>query len=157
MIKRISLVLICLFAAFASTARSEPKPNFTGNWKVNVEKSDFGPMPAPTSITMKVDHNDPALSLSTHMSGAQGDQAWDAKYTTDGKESTNEFMGAATKTIASWEEGVLVMNTKADFNGTEINIKAKWSLSADGKVLTNESHIATPQGDVDTKQVFDKQ
>lgn len=136
---------------------AQGKPNFSGDWKVNLDKSDFGPMPPPTSITLKVDHADPDLKVNTTQSGAQGDMTVDAKYTTDGKESTNTIGPMEAKSTAAWEGDDLNINTKLDANGTEVTIKGKWSLSADGKTLTQTAHITSPQGEFDIKYVYDKQ
>lgn len=135
----------------------QAKPNFSGDWKLNVDKSDFGPMPPPTSMTMKIDHADPDLKVNTAMSGAQGDMTVDAKYNTEGKETTNQFGPMEVKSTANWEGDELVMNMKFDANGTEITIKGKWSLSADGKTLTQASHFNSPQGEMDVKYVLEKQ
>ena len=42
------------------------------------------------------------------------------KYSTDGKETTNEMMGAPTKSTAKWDGNALLVVTKADFQGNEI-------------------------------------
>ena len=140
----------------ACTARAD-KPNFTGEWSLNAEKSNLGPMPPPTSMTRKVDHTDPAFTMTQATVGSpQGDQTFTLKCTTDGKESTNEMMGAAAKTTAKWEGDALVISMKIDFQGTEINLTEKWTLASDGKTLTDNSHIALPQGEIDIVYVMNK-
>jgi hypothetical protein len=153
--KRWFLTAFALLVVVAGAVQA--KPNFSGDWKLNVEKSDFGPMPPPTTLTMKVDHTDPEVKVTTAMSGAQGDMTVDATYNTEGKETTNQFGPMQSKSTANWEGDDLVVNTKLDANGTEITIKGKWTLSADGKTLTQASHINSPQGDLDLKYVLEKQ
>jgi len=70
-------------------AQAQSKPNFTGTWKVNNSKSDFGPMPAPQSSTSKIDHKEPSLRIATTWVGDQGERTFEFSYTTDGKENTN--------------------------------------------------------------------
>jgi hypothetical protein len=41
--------------------------------------------------------------------------------------------------------------------GTTLTQKDIWTLSADGKTLTVDSHVMLPNGEFDVKQVFDKQ
>jgi hypothetical protein len=49
-----------------------------------------------------------------------------------------------------------VIDTKLDFQGTEVTLKATWKLSEDGKTLNVATKIMTPQGDFDLASVFDK-
>ena len=147
-------ILVAVLATFAAAA---DKPDFSGAWKLDPDKSNFGPMPAPDKMERKVSHKDPSLSVDESRSGAQGDMAMSFKYTTDGKESTNSFMGQDMKSTAAWDGSALVINSKADFGGAEVKITSKWSLSADGKVLTDAWHIVSPQGEVDLVFVMNKQ
>lgn len=133
------------------------KPNFSGEWVMDATKSDFGPMPPPDSMTRKIEQNDPNLTVTqTQTGGAQGDQTTTMKYTTDGKESTNQMMGNDVKSTASWDGNSLVIATKLDFQGNELSLTSKWSLSDDGKVLTDAWHISSAQGDFDIKYVLNK-
>ncbi len=141
----------------AMAALAQAKPNFTGDWKLNSEKSDFGPMPPPDSMSLKIDHEDPNLKVATTQSGAQGEMSYEAKYTTDGKESTNTIGPMEAKSIANWEGDNLLINTKLAGNGMDLELKSKWTLSEDGKHLTNTVHIVSPQGEFDLSYVFDKQ
>jgi hypothetical protein len=154
---RTALKTAFVIASFASLALAADKPNFSGDWALDAAKSEFGPMPPPSTMTRKVDHNDPALSYTQAVSGGpQGDQTVTMKYTTDGKESTNELMGNPVKATAKWDGGALVISAKADFGGAEIALVDKWTLSDDGKILTDVMHIASPQGEFDITYVMNK-
>jgi len=144
-------------AALASLAMAADKPNFTGSWKLDPDKSTFGPMPPPSSMTRKIEHTEPALNLTEERSGPQGDQSLVFKYSTDGKETTNELMGNPVKAVAVWDGGALVINMKADFGGNEIKLTDKWTLSEDGKTFTDAQHIVAPQGELDITYVMKKQ
>lgn len=152
----LTMVLVLMMAA-ATLAVAADKPNFSGEWTLDTAKSDFGPMPPPQSMTRKVDHSEPALSYTEVTVGsAQGDQTRTMKYSTDGKETTNDMMGNPVKTTAKWDGDTLVMNAKADFGGAEITLIDKWTLSPDGKVLTDALHIGAPQGEFDITYVLNK-
>src|ERR1700735_3038359 len=84
---------VFVIAAATGMALAADKPDFSGSWKMDADKSVFGPMPPPTSMTRKVVHSDPALSVEQSQSGPQGDQNTTMKYSTDGKETTNSMMG----------------------------------------------------------------
>jgi hypothetical protein len=138
------------------SGQAQAKPNFSGEWKLNAAKSEFGPMPAPTSRTDKIEHADPNLKISTKQSGQNGDVSFDLKYSTDG-ESTNEIRGNAVKSTSKWDGDTLVINSKANFGGADVTFLDKWMLSDDGKVLTISRHITSPQGELDMKMVLEKQ
>jgi hypothetical protein len=47
-------------AALLLLALAAPRPDFSGEWELNIAKSDFGPnYPVPKSRTDQVDHRDP--------------------------------------------------------------------------------------------------
>ena len=151
--KLIISLLLLAFAAFADDA----KPNFSGTWKLNAGKSDFGPMPPPDSRTDTVDHKDPVVKESTAMSTGQGDMNWDVTYTTDGKDSKNTIMGSEMTSNAHWDGKTLVVDSKVNFNGSDMVIHGTMVLSDDGKTLTRQAHMSGPMGEGDQKLVFEKQ
>lgn len=154
MIRRSFLTVLAV--AFATASVAAAKPNFTGEWKLNVQKSEFGPIPPPTSSTLKIAHADPDLKMSVKQSGEQGDMEFEATYSTDGKETSNTIGPMQTKSTAVWEADVLAVNTKLDAGGTEVKFSQKWTLSEDGKTMKHATHIATAQGEFDMVSVYDK-
>ena len=144
-------------AAPAASASAGTKPDYSGTWKLNVSKSDFGPLPAPDTRTDTIDHKDPALKATTSQDGAQGKQEYTLAITTDGKEATNNAGGTELKSTGSWEGNKLVINTKLKFQDNDVAIKSVWLLSDDGKTLTQNAHITSPLGELDQTMVFEKQ
>jgi len=146
-----------LVAAMSTLVPGADKPNFSGDWTMDAGKSEFGPMPAPAAMTRKIDHSDPGLTVTQVTTGGpQGDQTVNMKYSTDGKETVNQFMGNDVKAKATWEGNTLVIAMTADFAGNEIKLTNKWTLSDDGRTLTDASHIALPQGEFDMTYVLTK-
>lgn len=151
------LTIVIVMLAMSMFAVAADKPNFSGDWTLDATKSEFGPMPPPSAMTRKVEHNDPSLSYTQETSGGQnGDQTVKMKYSTDGTETTNDMMGNPLKTTAKWDGSALVITGKADFGGNEITLTDKWTLSDDGKVLTDLLHIDSPQGAFDITYVLNK-
>jgi hypothetical protein len=156
----LSTVLSTLFviAAAASLAMAADKPDFSGDWKMDVDKSVVPPpMPAPTAMTRKIDHKDPDLSVNESSSGPQGDMNLTLKYSTDGKETTNSLMGNDVKSKAAWDGKVLVITSNANFGGADVKLTNKWTLSDDGKTLTDVQGIVAPQGEFEMTFVLVKQ
>ncbi len=132
-------------------------PNFTGEWKLNLSKSDFGEMPAPNSRVDKITHEGVNLAITSKQSREQGDFTSEAKYTTDGKECTNQMFGNPIKSTLKWDGETLVITSKGAFQDNEFTVVSKWTLSGDGKVLTINQHFTSSMGEGDSKAVLEKQ
>ena len=145
-----------VIAAAAQMALAADKPDFSGSWKMDADKSTFGPMPPPTAMSRKIDHKDPAISVEESRSGAQ-DMTMTMKYSTDGKETTNSLMGNDVKSKAVWEGKTLVITSAANFGGSDVKLVDKWTLADDGKTLTDVQAISAPQGDFELTWVLVKQ
>lgn len=148
--------LIAVLLSFVVLAAGQPaKPDFSGDWKMNAAKSNFGPLPPPSVMNRSISHKEPALTIVEEQQSAMGDQKTTRKYVTDGSESTFEVQGMSVPSTASWQELALVFVSRIDAAG--LTITDRMTLAADGKSLTSAVHIASPQGDADITVVFDKQ
>ncbi|MEO7145477.1 MAG: hypothetical protein ABI165_18425, partial [Bryobacteraceae bacterium] len=67
---RTSVLFLTVFslALLAGPASAFATPNFSGDWKLNVSKSEYGRMPAPESMDRKITHDDPNLQIVTTQS-----------------------------------------------------------------------------------------
>src|SRR5690349_14112076 len=74
---RTRLALFCFAAAAAMAA-----PNFSGEWKLDLSRSQFGPVPAPLAATRKVTEQGVTLSWSSYQKSAQREATTELKYTT---------------------------------------------------------------------------
>lgn len=155
--KTLSKALL-IIAALATIALAADKPNFSGEWKVNTAKSNFGPIPAPATYARKVTHAEPSITIEDTQTGsALGDQHDTRTYNTDGTEITYQNNGADVKSGATWDGDALQISSKVSIQGMDIVVKDKITLGDDGKTMTDAVHIAAPQGDIDLTLVFDKQ
>ena len=150
---------LLIIAALASAALAADKPNFSGDWKLNASKSNFGPIPAPATYARKVTHAEPSITIEDTQTGsALGDQHDTRTYTTDGKEISYQANGADVKSGATWDGDSLQINSKVSIQDMQLVVKDKITLGDDGKTMTDSVHIAVPQqGDIDLTLVFEKQ
>src|SRR5439155_18269750 len=82
--KTLTVIAASTFALLIAASQAEAAPpNLSGEWKINLAKSDYGPIPAPEVMTRKITHADPSLAYQTYQKGAQGEITTDVKYTTD--------------------------------------------------------------------------
>ncbi|MEO8051235.1 MAG: hypothetical protein ABI833_12535 [Acidobacteriota bacterium] len=132
-------------------------PNLSGEWKLNLAKSDYEKFPVPESVARKIEHNGSKLVLTTTQKGSQGEVTSKLVYTTDGKESVNEMAGGQSKGTAQWIGDVLIIESSREFQGVTLKQKEVWIVSPDNRTLTIDSHVTIPNGDFDVKQVFEKQ
>jgi hypothetical protein len=132
-------------------------PNLTGDWKLNLAKSQYGSIPAPVEVTRKVKLEGVNLSMSTQQKTVQRDSTSELKYTTDGKVCVNKVTNGDAKGTAHWEGDTLIIESSQQNGPQELKSREVWMLSADGKTLTVQTHLTLPQGGVDVKQVFDRQ
>lgn len=131
--------------------------NFSGTWKMNAQASDFGNLPAPTSLTRTIDHSEPKIRVQTVQSGARGEVKSDYSYTTDGKPFTQSGSNGDVKGSARWNGDTLIVQSTRQVQTIEIRQEDHWTLSKDGKVLKVATRITTPQGIVNITVGFDKQ
>jgi len=159
---RILTVAALLTSLALQPAIGQAKPNFSGTWKINTEKSDpmgggggggggMGGMMAPLTITQT------ATELVTEQT--MGDQVRKATYYLDGRESTNPGMrGGEAKSKASWDGNSLVIETTSMMGENQVTTKTVRSLSEDGKTMTVVTTRPNQSGEMTTrKTVYDKQ
>jgi hypothetical protein len=134
-------------------------PNLSGTWKLNSEKSNFGQMPGPASQVDTIEHNEPNVKIvEDQKGGMMGDLNITTNLRTDGTETTSKGMGdAEVKSTTHWEGSTLVVNSKTNFQGGDVTIKDSYSLSPDGKTLTETTHVESGMGNFDSTSVYDKQ
>jgi hypothetical protein len=149
--------VLALLVLSAGSLLAQSKPNFSGEWKLVPAKSDFGMMPAPTSGVQKITHNDPELKVVATQTSDMGTDTTESSYTTDGKECVNKGRMGDVKSTLKWDGNALVIESKMDFQGNEIAITNRWTLSEDRKTLTVNMHFASAMGDGDARSVFEKQ
>lgn len=146
-------ILLIALAAVAAAAQ----PNFSGTWKLNLAKSTFGEMPAPSSIVATIKHEEPNFQMAVQQSSDMGDMNYDVKYTTDGKECTNTIFDGPTVGVVKWDGEALTVATKGKFGDSDFTMNDRITLSEDGKVMTVLRHFSSGFGEGDQKMVFEKQ
>lgn len=109
-----------IVATLAATLWAVPlaaAPNLSGDWVLNLAKSQYGQFPAPEVMRRHIAHKDPAITLSTFQKGSQGEVLSELMYSTDGKPSVN----GENKGSAHWEGNRLVIETSRDYQGTKLS------------------------------------
>jgi len=152
-----SLILVTLLVA---TLATYGQANFSGTWKLNVDKSQFNETPGtPAAPKLFVEQKGEAITL-------QRNDRPKETLKIDGGESLNITEGE-NKTIVSMKssddkKGLIETKTYSYPESETAEVAAKkvrtWSLSPDKKTLTIKDHIETTQGKIfDMTLVYDRQ
>lgn len=144
-----------VIAAAANIAVAGDQTDFSGNWTLDVEKSVFGPLPAPAAMTRMVDQKGPDITVQQTITGPDMNVTF--KYSTDGKETANSFMGTDFKSNANWDGKALVILNDVDAGGAQVKSTNRWTLSDDGKIFTDVLIITSPDGNFEITYVLVKQ
>jgi hypothetical protein len=155
---RLSLVLALMAAASAVAQQTPAKPNLTGIWNMDLEKSSFGGLEVPKSARYLIRH----LGAKVEMQYEEDGHITRVDVTPDGEEHVLET-GPDTENLARvyWSGAALVFEGRirpmAGSNALPVKWTSRWTLSPDQKVLTIDRHIATAQASAEQKVVFEKQ
>ena len=170
-----------LFAPLALNGQTG-KVNFSGNWTLNAEKSNFGggngpgqgqpPQGQPGqgggmrggfgggSFVATQEAN--LLSVDRTRPDQNGQQVTTtSKYTLDGKESVNTTGMGESKSVATWSadgNSLTIVTTRTfDRNGQSMTMKSTevWTLTSP-TTLSIVSTRSTPNGDRTSTMVYDK-
>lgn len=147
----LAVTLLCL-AASASA-----RPNYTGRWKLDTEKSYLGPFENLSVLIRDVRHDDPRLIISVEANSAKGRLTGEMRFLTQREEVSNTVAGAETIGSVMWLGDHLLMKTTRDWEGLRTTLEELWTLSEDGKTLRIDAVVTTPHGNEELLVVFQKQ
>jgi hypothetical protein len=111
------------------------RPDFTGEWEMNFEKSILRFSP-PKRILMKIEHREPRLIQEIVVTNTGGtEQRTTFTYET-GAETINSIGPSTARTRTRWEGMELVIESRMQTSSREVYFQDHWSLSHDGRTLT---------------------
>lgn len=154
--RKLPLAIAFLLASIslAPAASAQTHPSFAGEWTMIADKSDFGPLPKPTSMTRTITETGATLKIVTVQKGANGDTTVSTTFTTDGKPQKNTVQGSEMTTTGKWDGAAMLFNSSMDMQGAAITIEDRYALSDAGKTLTVTRKFTTPQGAATATIVF---
>ena len=151
-------VLVAGAAVAEPAGAQEAKPDFSGTWVLDLARSNPGPLPAPESLQVVIDHKDPAITSTLTQKAADDVATSRTVITTDGQENRNTVStpdGEVTLISRSrWSGRTLITATSTTVQGTPIGVTESWSLSADGKEMVVSRAFSSDQGAFQQKFVF---
>lgn len=165
--KTLSIALLLAGLAIGSHAQTTPvnpaKPNLSGTWKLNLEKSDFGETESPTSETDTLTQAGNGLKIVVISETNLGKLNYEYSFKTDGTDTPTpagtmpaDSLLQILSTKGEWQERLLVVTQKITYEEYSLTTKSTYTVSPDGKTLTKALHVGTENGDVDVRYVYDK-
>ncbi len=144
-------------AGTASAAHAQTTPDLTGTWELNTAKSDFGPMPAPSKVTMVVTQSATSIKLVQAIATPAGEQSNTQEFSLDGQAKTsNGVDGQPITSVGKIDSGMVVIDVKANRQGMDITQALRFSVAPDGRTLTLNQDVASSMGGARLKMVFDR-
>jgi hypothetical protein len=134
----LAFVFLATIAAFAAK-----RPDFTGSWEFNADKSKNIGMMMQVKMTQTIHQSDASLDVLSHTNFQGSDQDMKTHYDLTGKPATNDSpMAGPSETISKWEGEKVVTSwtsQSAVAGGDKVVRTETRSLSADGRTMTVES------------------
>ncbi len=134
---------ILFFAFFAQSV-----PNLGGTWKLDQDASTGPPAAKGASVLVITQSGDDfTFEYYASRNGKRGDLIQTSYYSTDGRERQgNKIRTYVTYVRSYWHGNTLVLQTRniLDVDGYQtFKTENRWSLSDDGKTLTDKSSDGT--------------
>ncbi len=150
-------ILLALFAASISFAAPDTgKPDFTGDWRLNVGKSSFGKAPKPQSMMLKAIRNGEVLHSVQTTDVGQGPKSVEGDWFLDGKQHPVEPSAQSNKQtqMSRWQGNAIVAERQTENGGYKETIRM--TLSSDGKTATETIYVKSPNGNNISKLIWER-
>ena len=132
------------------TLNAQSKPNLTGTWELNAEKSDLGGAPL-SKLTVQVDHKDPVLKYTATGNAGGEDFSESETISTNGKPTTDS---RGAKVTAHWDGNTLVIETTSPDGATSDS--SRLAVAADGRTMTRDYDRKGAEGSQKRHEVYDE-
>jgi hypothetical protein len=153
---KVVFLLGTLLISFVLTAQAI---DFSGNWKLNHEKSKLNAQFSMAPKDMIATQSGNEFNLEKHSTFQDNDFTINDKFTLDGKECINTaWQDSKKKSVAEWSDDKLSLKITTKFpmgDSGEMTIVEIYKMDKDNLVI--ESSASSSYGDVAETMVFDKQ
>ena len=163
--KKLTFLFVAALICLTSTAAFLfANADFSGEWKLNEQKSELGQYGRMAARTIKITSQPDAISFERNVTAQNGEERTvTEKLTFDGKETESAPFGTAKKkSTAKWTDDGQTLNVNSvitfDRNGEtmEIKVAEAYKLIDNGQGLSIESNSTSSFGTNTMKLVYDK-
>jgi hypothetical protein len=137
--------MVVLFAALVISAagQGQQRPDFSGTWKLDVDKSDYGDLQGPSSRTDTIEQRDGEIMETVVAIQRHKKQNYVLHFSTDGRKTVlpagteiHIYPVMLQSISASWQGNSLVVMDGIRFEDSDLLAKYVYALSADKSELS---------------------
>ena len=140
--------LVCILALLAATAAGQQsKPNFSGNWRANVERCQLNSGKAPV-VNLTIEQKDASIHVVKTVKGGNGKESIiEFTCTTDGKDCDSKGVK-----VSLWYDGTSLIEMDIS---DDLVVKISMTLDEKAKTINASVTYISPQAEPD-KLVLEK-
>jgi hypothetical protein len=143
--------------------KAAPRPDLNGVWRLNAAESDFGQFPPPVKQSEEITQAGEEMAIAVSIERPETKQNYTLRLQVGGGETPMERLfpvGTPFRILSvkgEWRGAALVVIERVEFQGTAGTLEARYQLAAGGKKLKKTTHVAMPEGKLDTTTVYDRE
>ena len=152
--RRILGLLVPALLSISWALCAEQAGNLTGNWYLNVDKSQWGVAKRPQSVVLHIEHAEPALRYSgsvAYLNEETRDFAFEGAIDGKAYPMTRSY-GTGTAVLRRLNANTFESVFRTD-DGTYVET-ARTTLSRNGRDLTRKVHLETSEGSTTWTEVY---
>jgi hypothetical protein len=134
--------LPCL-AAFAASGLTAGITDFSGTWKMDPSRSDFGRFPGPSQMTDQIVQNGAEMVINR---SRDGDRVV-IHLPLDGSRRENKLRVGTVKTSCHWEAATLIIEYSGLRGGTLTKSEERWTLGPKRNAIKVVRHLYGAKGE----------
>lgn len=160
------VAVIVFMMGMLGIAAQDIKPNFSGEWILNADKSDQPEGPGGRrggmmAAKMIIEQKDKQLVVETFRKNRDGEDVSNkSTYTLDGKKCKNESTWGVRELTVTWSKDgnmlIIESTMKMSRGDRDFTMESTEKWSMDKNVLTIETTRSTPMGERTSKAIYNK-
>jgi hypothetical protein len=134
---------------------SAATPDFTGRWKLNVQRSEFGNFLPLTKLTDEITQSETALNIRRTQANEEREVSSEIVYKF-GETTVSKLPTGESHTTVTWEGPVMVVDLRI-VTSIHLQVVDRWSLSPDGRTLRIVRRYGNDKGSVSQTLILEKE
>ena len=156
--KTLGVLAIGLLFTNALAVGEDPKPDFSGTWRLNREKSRLETtVPNQSELTFVIEHKDPRFKMTRTLTLSERSDTLSWEATTDGREHHRKDGEFESWMRMTWMGDELILKSRLKRHGEQGTNEAHYRLANEGKTLIAAEWYHMPSSQHHNYWVFDKE
>jgi hypothetical protein len=153
-----TFVAACFLLAGVMTASAQQKPDFSGEWTLNLQASTLSPIVAPVaqSGVLRIEHHEPTFTAHQTIVLDGKPFASNFELLSDGREVVTDAGGRRIVSTLRWDGNALVAAWRIQGPNSEMTISFRYELQDGGRRLRAAEQLRGGSRDQDNVWVFER-